>query len=135
MLPRKVSNIFVSLSIVSLIYDVRKLDMKEHPVDNDKFKSLLQITFNEDIMLLPQYTVHWFWKEEFLNDTIVIDKEKITIREALSKNEILFKHLRYIIETLLNNIPKLLKYKLKLSNQRERLVVKHNVMNLLVNVT
>jgi hypothetical protein len=86
-------------------------------------------------MLLPQYTVHWFWKEEFLNDTIVIDKEKITIREALSKNEILFKHLRYIIETLLNNIPKLLKYKLKLSNQRERLVVKHNVMNLLVNVT
>lgn len=130
-LPRNVSNIFVSLSILSLIYDVRKLDLKDHPVDCDKFKSLLQISFNDDIMLLPQYTVHWFWKDEFLNNTIYIDGRQVTVKDALISNEILFKHLRQITEVLLNNIPNSLKIKLQLNHKRERLVVKHNVMNLL----
>jgi hypothetical protein len=40
--------------------------------------------------------------------------------------------LRQITEALLENIPLSLKVKLRLSDVREKLAVKHNVMNLLI---
>lgn len=131
-LPSKVSNIFVSLSILSLIYDVRNIDIKEYPISTDKFKTLLNVSFNEEIMLLPQYTVHWFWKESFLDERIQLGTNNVTIREALQKDEFLYTHLRAITDHLVNHIPSLLKYKLNLKDIKSRLIVKHNVMNLLI---
>lgn len=132
-LPAKVSNIFISLSILSLIYDVRNIDIKEYPISTDKFKTLLNVSFNEEIMLLPQYTVHWFWKESFLDENIQLGNSNVTIREALQKDEFLYTHLRAITDHLINNIPSLLKYKLNLKDTKSRLIVKHNVMTLLIN--
>lgn len=132
-LPAKVSNIFISLSILSLIYDVRNIDIKEYPISTDKFKTLLNVSFNEEIMLLPQYTVHWFWKESFLNENIRLGNSNVTIREALQKDEFLYTHLRAITDHLVNHIPSLLKYKLNLKDTKSRLIVKHNVMTLLIN--
>lgn len=132
-LPAKVSNIFISLSILSLIYNVRNIDIKEYPISTDKFKTLLNVSFNEEIMLLPQYTVHWFWKESFLDENIQLGNSNVTIREALQKDEFLYTHLRAITDHLINNIPSLLKYKLNLKDTKSRLIVKHNVMTLLIN--
>lgn len=131
-LPSKVSNIFVSLSILSLIYNVRNIDIKEHPISTDKFKTLLNVSFNEEIMLLPQYTVHWFWKESFLEERIQLGTSNVTIREALQKDEFLFTYLRTVTDHLVNNIPSLLKYKLNLNDLKNRLVIKHNIMNLII---
>lgn len=133
-LPNRVASLFVSLSILSLIYDVKNIDIRNHPVDYNKFKSLLNITFNEEIMLLPQYTVNWFWNEDFLNSSILIDNNQISIKEAITNNETLFYNLREITEILLQHIPKVLKYKLNLDSLKEKLIVKHNVMNLLLHV-
>lgn len=132
-LPAKVSNIFISLSILSLIYDVRNIDIKEYPISTDKFKTLLNVSFNEEIMLLPQYTVHWFWKESFLDENIQLGNSNVTIREALQKDEFLYTHLRAITDHLVNHIPSILKYKLNLKDTKSRLIVKHNVMTLLIN--
>lgn len=131
-LPSKVANVFVSLSILALIYQIRRIDYRDKYIDSDKFKRLLRVSFNEEIMLLPSYTVNWFWKDEFLSSTLIIDGNQVSIRDAIAKDEVLFKHLRQITEALLENIPLSLKVKLRLSDVREKLAVKHNVMNLLI---
>lgn len=131
-LPSKVANVFVSLSILALIYQIRRVDYRDNCIDGDKFKRLLRVSFNEEIMLLPSYTVNWFWKDDFLSKTLAIDGAHVTIRDAISRDEVLFKHLRLVTETLLENIPLSLKVKLRLSDAREKLAVKHNVMNLLI---
>ena len=131
-LPSKVANVFVSLSILALIYQIRRIDYRDKYIDSDKFKRLLRVSFNEEIMLLPSYTVNWFWKDDFLSNTLSIDGKQVTIRDAIAQDEVLFKHLRQITEVLLENIPLSLKVKLRLNDVREKLVVKHNVMNLLI---
>lgn len=131
-LPRNVSRIFVSLSVLALIYQVRQIDYRTHGIDCEKFTKLLQVSFNEDIMVLPSYTVNWFWKDEFLDKKIRLDDRHVTIREAIMKDELLFKHLKLITSTLLGNIHGVLKVKLRLTNTKERLAIKHNVMNLLI---
>lgn len=131
-LPTKVSNIFVSLSILSLIYDIKKIDFKDHPLSEDKFRQLLHVSFNEDIMLLPKYTVSWFWNDRMLQDILVINGKTYTLKEALLKDDILFSHLRYITDKLLCHIHPVFKFKLRLKQIHNRLIVKHNVMNLLI---
>lgn len=133
-LPNKVSSIFVSLSILSLIYDVRKIDIKECPIADEKFKTLLKVSFNEDIMLFPQHTVHWFWCDQYLDKKIQIKGNNMSIRQALEDNNILFSNLRVIVEELLQNIPPALKYKLGFRITKKKLEVKHTVMNLLIHV-
>lgn len=131
-LPSKVANVFVSLSILALIYKVRHIDYRTKYIDSDKFNRLLRVNFNEDIMLLPSYTVGWFWKESFLNKTVTIDGRVVSMKEAIASDDILFKHLRYVTEMLIENIPLSLKVKLRLGDVREKIAVKHNVMNLLI---
>lgn len=131
-LPAKVSNIFVSLSILSLIYDVRKIDIKEHSIDGEKFKTLLNISYNQEIMVLPQYTVNWFWDDQFLNKSVCLKGINMTLKEALQDNKILFNNLRVIVDELLCNIPSTLQHKLGFKQVKRKLEVKHTVMNLLI---
>lgn len=131
-LPSKVSNIFVSLSILALIHDVRHVGFKHNKISEDKFNNLLHISFNEEIMLLPSYTLHWFWKEDFLNHQITIDQRQLTLKEAIENDEILYKHLRYITDLLIENIPSILRFKLDLGCVKSKLTFKHNIMNLLM---
>ena len=131
-LPSKVANVFVSLSILSLIYNVRNIDLKKDYYTQDKFKKLLNVSVNEEIMLLPKYTLHWFWKEKLLDKTYTIGTEVLTLREALINDKVLFHHLRYIVDILLDSIPYMLKVKLNLKDFKENLIVKHNVITLLI---
>jgi len=130
-LPNKVSKIFVSLSIVSLICNVRNIDIKEFNIKYDKFKTLLNVTFNEEIMLLPNYTVSWFWEDSFLNSPIILKDRKYTIKEVLQNDNLLYSNLKTIIEVLLEHIPTPLKLKLHINNTNKNLEIKHNVINLI----
>lgn len=131
-LPKKVSRIFVSLSVLALIYQIRKVDFRTHHIDCDKFTKLLKISFNEEVMVLPNHTVKWFWKEEFLDKPMVFGGQRMTLRQAILTDEVLFKHLRLITSILLGNIHGVLKFKLGLRKTRERLAINHNVVNLLI---
>ena len=131
-LPKRVSRVFVSLSVLALIYQIRKVDYRTHHIDCEKFTKLLKISFNEEVMVLPSHTVNWFWKKELLDKPMMFGGQVMTLREAITKDEILFKHLRLITSVLLSNIHGVLKLKLRLRNTRERLQINHNVVSLLI---
>lgn len=131
-LPSRVATIFVSLSVLALIYDIKKISIKDKKYDQEKLNKLLNLSFNEEIMILPSYTVHWFWKDELLEKEIRIDDQVMKFKDVVKDDDVLFKHLRLITDELLNNIPKCLKFKLNLNETKQRLIVKHNVMNVLL---
>lgn len=131
-LPSRVAKIFVSLSILALIYNVKNVDVVKKHYNEEKLNSLLNISFNKEIMILPSYTVHWFWPDQLLQKSIRLDDSDMTLRDIICNDELLHKHLRYITDILLENIPKTLKIKLNLKEAKDRLIVKHNVMNLLI---
>lgn len=132
-LPARVANVFTCLSILALILDIKYVN-EQHTgrVNQQKFNELLQISYNEDIMMIPNYTLRWFWGDDFLNKTIKINNNTVTLREAIRNDEIMFKHIRYIIEILMEHIPSILRYKLNLSETRSKIAFKHNVMSLLM---
>lgn len=131
-LPKKVSRVFVSLSVLALIYQIRKVDFRTHHIDCDKFTKLLKISFNEEVMVLPNHTVNWFWKKELLDKPMVFGGQRMTLRQAILSDDVLFKHLRLITSVLLNNIHGVLKFKLGLRKTKERLAIRHNVVSLLI---
>ena len=131
-LPTRVSGTFVSLSILALIYDLKKIDVKRKNYNEDKLNQLLKFSFSEEIMTLPSYTVHWFWNENILIKPVEIDNKTFTLKDVICNDSLLYKNLRHVTDILLENIPKSLKFKLNLTETKNRLVVKHNVMNLLM---
>lgn len=131
-LPARVASTFVSLSILALIYDLKKVDVTRKNFNEDKLNQLLKISFSQEIMVLPSYTVHWFWNENILNKKVEIDNQSMTLKDIITNDNVLYKNLRYVTDILLENIPKSLKIKLGLNQTKERLVVKHSVMNLLM---
>lgn len=131
-LPSRVAATFVSLSILALIYNLKKIDVTRKNFNEDKLNQLLKISFSEEIMTLPSYTVHWFWNDDLLNKKVTIDSQQMTLREVISNDNILYKQLRYVTDVLLENLPKSLKFKLNLTETKDRLIVKHNVMNMLM---
>ena len=131
-LPTRVSATFVSLSILALIYDLKKIDVKRKNYNEDKLNQLLKLSFSEEIMTLPSYTVHWFWNENILSKPVEIDNKTFTLKDVICNDSLLYKNLRHVTDILLENIPKSLKFKLNLTETKDRLVVKHNVMNLLM---
>jgi len=131
-LPKRVTSTFVSLSILALIFNIRKNDLKETVVCEQRFKELINVSFTEDVLLLPQHTVNWFWSESFLNETVAIENNNLfTLKEVILDDALLHKHLRVVTRKLINNIPSLLKRKLKLNSPSEKMKFRHDVVYLL----
>ena len=130
LLPKQVTNVFVTLSILSLINNLRSKKEQTHGFNEKKFKELLDITFEEDIMLLPNKAITWFWNNDFLNSNISLRGKNITVREAISNDDYLYPNIKTITSKLLCNLPFVLKYKLKLKKIKNRLELKHSIVHL-----
>ena len=92
----------------------------------------MHITFDDGIMMLPQYTVNWIWKEKLLNQEIVLDGKNMSVRQVLANDRMFIKHVNTVFDLLMSNIPALLKLKLNLSNVKEKILIKHRVMNMVL---
>ena len=130
-LPTRVSRIFVSLSILAMIYDIREYTYNDHPVDQKKFNELMRMSFNEDIMALPSYTMHWFWRPDFLDTSVTFDGVGMTLKQAILNRDVFLKNRCAIINQFLVEAPKLIQTKLKLDRIKNRRVIENNVVTLL----
>lgn len=129
-LPARVSKIFISLSMLSLIYHIRDESYQKTIIDDSKLRTLLNCSFDNEMMKLPSYTVHWFWSEGFLTEKVKIRGQELTIEEAISNDEIFHRNYKTIIDTLLSNTPKGLYHKLGLSKNKNRLLYKQSLFRL-----
>jgi len=133
-LPSRISYIFTSLSIVSIIFYLRGKSIDLDNIDKERIKEFLHITLKQEVILLPNYTLHWFWDKEFLEKQITIDGKKVTIKEAVKDDEIFNHHKQYIIELFVNYLPKLLKLKLHLNTKLEHIRFKNNIIRTILYV-
>lgn len=131
-LPSKIANIFINLSIIAIIYDIRNINFTAERFNHDKVNDLLKITVSEEILLLPNYTIHWFWDETFLNTKTMINQKEYTLREIIRDSSLFFSHLRLVIGMFLNHLPNSMKMKIGVNDTRKRITVKHNIMNILM---
>ena len=131
-LPSKIANIFINLSIIAIIYDIRNISFCTDKINTDKAHNLLKITVSEEILLLPSYTIHWFWDEDFLNTTTKINNQTYTLKEIIKDSNLFFSHMRLVIEMFINHLPQTMKLKLGITNTKKRITVKHNLMNILI---
>lgn len=131
-LPSKIANIFINLSILAIIYDIRNINLIPERFNHIKVQKLLKITISNDILLLPNYTIRWFWDEHFLNTKTIINQQEYTLKEIIQNSALFFSHMRLVINIFLNHLPKSLKFKLSITNKRKRIIIKHNIMNLLL---
>lgn len=131
-LPSKIANIFINLSIIAIIYDIRNITFNIEKINADKVHNLLKVTVSEEILLLPNYTIHWFWDENFLNTKTVINNQEYTLKEIIKDSTLFFGHLRLVIEMFIDHLPHSMKLKLGVTNTKKRIMVKHNLMNILI---
>lgn len=131
-LPSKIANIFINLSILAIIYDIRNINFCTDKINTDRIHSLLKVTVSEEILLLPNYTIHWFWDENFLNTKTTINNQEYTLKEIIRDSGLFFNHMRLVIGMFLNHLPNSMKLKLGVSDTKKRIEVKHNLMNILI---
>lgn len=131
-LPAKIANIFINLSILAIIYNIRNLTFCTDKINTNKIHDLLKISVSDDILLLPNYTIHWFWDENFLNTKTIVNSKEYTLRELIKDSELFFSHIRLIIDMFINHLPNSLKIKLGMMKTKNRIIVKHNLMNILI---
>lgn len=130
-LPVKVTKVFLELSIAVLITDVRGENCLDRCFNTDKFSELLHTSYNKDILALPTYTLSWFWTEDSLNEMVKIKDGEVTIKEALGSNEVLRHNLGAVTNRIIDQLPYLMKLKLRLNDRRARLSIRHELMSML----
>ncbi len=130
-LPVKVTNVFVSLSLVSLILKLRELDVSGNQQLANKIGELLKIKLSDDIFLLPQQTFSWYWTADVLSTPLEFDGHKCTLAQAICDKESFLKHRSTILNILLDSLPSAIKIKLGLYSIPRRLEVKHCVVSAL----
>lgn len=131
-LPSKITNTFINLSILATIYNIWNINFSLDKINTDKINSLLRITISEEILLLPNYTIRWFWDENFLNTKTVINSKEYTLKEIIQDLDLFYSHMRLVIGMFLNHLPNSMKLKIGINDERKRIKIKHNLMSILI---
>lgn len=128
-LPAKVSRVFVELSVYMLFSSIRSTE--NHPdIDIVKLNRLLNRSYNKDCVALPNYTLSWFWPDDFLDKPITLRSVDCTLREALTDDNIMRKNLNSIAKELMSHLPASIRYKLGLNEKTNKIRFKNKLVSL-----
>lgn len=129
-LPKRATSIYVSLSMVALIYNLKEKKFVSEGINNKKLSSVLKIAVNDEIMILPNFTLSWFWADSILDKTVKLELEgkTLSLKSIVASDDLFFKHIRYVLDELIDSLPRSFKSKLNLNNVDSRFQLKHNVM-------
>lgn len=131
-LPRKLTNVFVSLSIVSMVLKLRDKNLQTEQTLLAQIENLLKIHLSENILVLPEQTVYWFWDERILQQQMTVRGDKIALKELLLDPKTFMANSGAAVNVLLSSLPMSVQYKLKLFKVENRLKVKHNIVSALM---
>lgn len=131
-LPRKIASVFVSLSIMSLVFKLRDANIVEDPSLKLRIEYILNIHVSQDVLLLPGQTIDWYWTDKLLNENIELEGNTIKFKDLITDKVLFMRHRAYVINRLLDHLPKILKVKLGLKDKKNRLTIKHNIVGSLM---
>ena len=130
-LPKKLCAIFTNLSILALIYELRNIEFSEEFIDKEKLENLFNIYINEKILIFPKVTITIFWSDKILQKEIMINGHKLTIKEAIEKDEYFYRYKSTIINNLIKSLPRIIRFKLDLDDRYTRNLFKNNLLQAL----
>ena len=131
-LPRKLTNVFVSLSIVSMVLKLRDRNLQSERTLLTRIESLLKINLSENILVLPNQTVTWFWSQRVLASQVQINGKFYSLEELLLNPDSFLSNRNLVLDVLLDKLPLSVRYKLKLFDVENRIAVKHNIVSALM---
>ena len=129
LLPRKITNIFVSLSIISMIMAIRDDKIQSDQTVIDKISEVLKVHLNENILLLPEQTLNWYWRPELFETHVMVDNRMCTLKDIILDREAFMRHKGTVLNKMLDSLPKSIQMKLHLNDPDTRLTIKHNIVN------
>jgi hypothetical protein len=114
--------------MLAFIYHSKSIEFKTNKLNLDILNDLFLIIISDDILLLPDYSVSLLWNEDILKKTFKIDGKEVTLEEIIKDNDLLFHHLSLVLNTLIEGLPSLIKYKLGINKRlKNKLELKHSV--------
>lgn len=129
LLPVRLSKVFVNLSIVMLVFNVRRQVIQHDDLTMKRLSHMLKIHLDDSVLMLPGKTCQWYWPDEVLDKAIAVGERTLTLRTMIQNNAEFIKHRGLIVNTLIDYLPKSLNFKLKLGELQNRLLLKHNITN------
>jgi hypothetical protein len=133
LLPHKLTSVFVSLSLLSLIFSLREENLED---DKDRLKRLsrmLNVHVDKNIMLLPEKTMSWYWTDEVMQSTLTtVQGNQCKVRDILADNTLFMTNRNAITNYLLDSLPKSITVKLALNVPENRVQIKHNLTSVLM---
>ena len=133
--PKQVASIFVNVSILTIICDLRNTRLDSGCVDHDSLSRLLKIGVCDEILLLPTYTMYLFWNDHFLKTEFTIQGKQYTFQDLVQDSQLFHSHIRLIVNHFIENLPKPIKLKLRLNHIHERIVTKSALTGLVLHST
>lgn len=128
-LPARLTSVFVSLSIISLIFNLRDKQLSEQKRTVERIGRLLNMHLNDKVLMLPQRTCEWYWSVDVLDEKLRVGDDFLSVREMVTTNRLFVKYRHTIVSHLLNCLPKSIALKLQLSKVDKRLALKHGVIS------
>lgn len=105
MLPAKYFKMYIYLSIISMLHKIRFTSVDIDKVNSTKFVSMLNVSFNQDVMLFPEYTVNLIWKDALLDQTVMVGEKVYKIREVLVDPAMIIQSSDAIVNRIYNYLP------------------------------
>lgn len=128
-LPQRYSRSYLVLSFLAFVYRHKHKQFKCENIDVAKLNYLLDVSLNNDILLLPNY-YHWIWKNDLLNQQIE-DREtkcKLLVQDVLKNDKAVIHHLRQMADKLISDIPCVFKIKLWLYDTKNKTNLKNDLV-------
>lgn len=129
LLPTKITNIFVSLSIISMIMSIREDKIQSDQNVIDRINEVLKIHLSDNILHLPEQTLNWYWKPELFDSCVVVDNKMKSLKEIILSKDDFNRHRGLVLNKMLDSLPKSIQMKLKLNDPDTRMTIKHNITN------
>ena len=126
-LPSRITSVFISLSIINLIFSVRNSCLAKDSATVDRVGKMLGLHLDEGILMLPEQTCKWYWSDSFLSTRVKVSDGEHTMRELIADKKLFIRHRNLVLNKLLEALPKSITGKLGLNSGYNRLVIKHNI--------
>lgn len=120
-LPVRILKIYITLSLIALFSNIKNIPFTINNLNKEKLSSLLKITFNEDILIIPGYTFVWLWKEDLLNEIIEINGQQFLFKDFILNDKLFLAHTHMVIDKIIDKLPRIFKFKLGLLNRKNYL--------------
>lgn len=133
-LPARLSKVFVNLSIIMLVFKVRQETLQDYDLTMKRIGRMLDVLLNDKVLMLPGRTCQWYWPDEVLDKPMKVDGVVCSLRSMMKDNTTFLKHRGLIVNTLIDNLPKSLSFKLKMNDLNNRLLLKHNITHAVLSV-